>query len=82
MSGCELYTHDAATTSRRCDECGVTVTIATPNQNGFGSDMDDWARWKKLVRAQVCWPLMCPECKAWWNERVGLPFKVKSGAAA
>lgn len=72
MSTVDLYLHDTATTSRPCAECGVTVTIQTPTQNGFGSQQEDWAAWKRLVRSQVCWPLMCDDCRAWWNERVGL----------
>lgn len=61
---------EGATFSRPCPDCHATVTVLAPEKNGHGGDDEAWTLWRKLVRAQVMWPMLCPSCKAWWNERV------------
>lgn len=62
-----------ATFSRQCPKCRCTVAILTPEKNGHGGDPARRKRWCNLVRAQIPWPLLCEDCKRWWNLRVGGP---------
>lgn len=67
---------EGATFSRGCPDCGAVVTIMAPEKNGHGADNNAWGRWRNLVRPQVMWPLLCPSCKTWWNERINATDRV------
>lgn len=58
---------------RRCRDCGVEIEIEKPTRIVSRTSTRAWRKTaRQEVGRQICWEMLCPSCRAWWNARLRL----------